>query len=402
MSDFHQSGPVTTLHRLGPPDRPRLEDELGRFARTRPLTLVLPALASEMDGPALGPMLEELAGAAYVSRVILTLGKAGKKELARMRSLLGQLPQPTLVLHNDGKRVQKLLAELKERGISIGQDGKGRSVWLALGLALAMGDCRAVAPHDCDIVAYDRELLGRLSYPVMSPDLDFEFCKGYYARVTHKMYGRATRLFVNPLVRALTGLVGPHPYLGFMGAFRYPLAGEFAMDLDLARHNRVPGDWGLEVGVLGEVYRNTSPRRVCQVDLADTYEHKHQALSAEDPTAGLHKMSTDVARTMLRTMAGEGVELSAGRLRSLTVSYVRLAQDVIAGYAADAAINGLAFDRHEEALAVETFAQGLGRAIDQFLADPRGQSVLANWSRVTSAIPDFMDRLLEAVQADNA
>ncbi len=402
MADFHQNGVITTLHRLGAADRPRLEAELVRFARRRPLALILPALASEMDGPALAPMLEELSGAEFINEIVVTLGKAGKKEFNRARKYFAALKRPFSIVWNDGRRVQKLLAELEEEGISIGQEGKGRSVWLALGFILARGQSRVVALHDSDIIDYDRELLGRLAYPLMSPHLGYEFCKGYYARVTHRLYGRVTRLFVTPLLLALEAGLGSLPYLNFMASFRYPLAGEFAMDLELARMNRIPGDWGLEVGVLGEVYRNTSPRRVCQVDLVDTYEHKHQDLSPGDPSKGLAKMCTDIAHTMLRALAADGVELSKGMLRALEVSYLRRAEDMIATYAADAAINGLAFDRHAEGLAVETFAQGLSRAIEQFTADPRGQSVISNWNRVMSAIPDFLERLVEAVGADNS
>jgi glucosyl-3-phosphoglycerate synthase len=143
----------------------------------------------------------------------------------------------------------------------------------------------------------------------MSPHLAYEFCKGYYARVTHRMYGRVTRLFVAPLIEALEAGLGPLPYLrNSWVRSAMPLAGEFAMDMEMARMNRIPGDWGLEVGVLGEVFRNTSPRRVCQVDLVDTYEHKHQDLSSEDPSKGLAKMCTDIARTILRALAAEGAE----------------------------------------------------------------------------------------------
>ena len=401
MADFHQNGVITTLHRLGAPDRPRLEAELLRFAERRPLALILPALASEMDGPALGPILEELKGAEYINEIIVTLGKAGKKEFNRARESFQVLNRPFSIVWNDGRRVQKLLAELSEEGISIGQEGKGRSVWLALGLILARGKSRVVALHDSDILDYNREMLGRLAYPLMSTHLAYEFCKGYYARVTHAMYGRVTRLFVAPLIQALEAGVGPLPYLRFMGSFRYALAGEFAMDMELARINRIPGDWGLEVGVLGEVFRNTSTRRVCQVDLVDTYEHKHQELSSEDPTKGLAKMCTEIACTILRDLAAVGADLSKGLLRSLEVAYLRRAEDMIATYAADAAVNGLSFDRHAEGLAVETFAQGVSRAIEQFTSNPRGQSVISNWNRVMSAIPDFLDRLVEAVEADN-
>lgn len=402
MADFYQGGVITTLHALGPQDRPRLEAELCRFAKKRPLALVLPSLAAEMDGPALPHILEELKGAEYVTEVVVTMGVTSRKDFARARKVFGVLPQPVSIVWNDGKRIQKLLNELISGGISIGQEGKGRSVWLALGVVMARGHSRLVALHDCDIIDYDRYLLGRLAYPLMSPHMDFEFCKGYYARVTHKLYGRVTRLFVTPLIRALMDMLGPEPYLRFLDSFRYPLAGEFAMDLELARINRIPGDWGLEVGVLGEVWRNTNPRRVCQVDLAESYEHKHQNLSPNDATKGLLKMTCDIARTVLRTLAAQGVDLSAGLMRSLQVAYVRMAEDTISSYAADAAINGLGFDRHEEGSSVEVFARGLQRAIDQFNSDPRGQTVIGNWNRVISAIPDFLERLSEAVEADNS
>ena len=42
MSDFHQTGGITTLHRLGPPSPDRLEAQLKNFGRERPISLVLP------------------------------------------------------------------------------------------------------------------------------------------------------------------------------------------------------------------------------------------------------------------------------------------------------------------------------------------------------------------------
>src|SRR3990167_8583322 len=125
------------------------------------------------------------------------------------------------------------------------------------------------------------------------------------------------------------------------------------MITDLARVNRIPWDWGLEVGVLAEVFRNYSPQRICQVDIADNYEHKHQAISAEDPEKGLMKMCIDISKSMFRTLAAGGVIFSDSLFKSLEVTYLRLAEDTIVKYDADAAINGLVFDRHEEAKAVE-------------------------------------------------
>ena len=46
MSDFHQTGVITALHRLGPTDLERLESELGEYSSERPIALVLPSLFS--------------------------------------------------------------------------------------------------------------------------------------------------------------------------------------------------------------------------------------------------------------------------------------------------------------------------------------------------------------------
>ena len=53
MSDFMQNGVITTLHHLGERSVTELERELVTFSRARPMTLVLPSLYSELEGPAL-------------------------------------------------------------------------------------------------------------------------------------------------------------------------------------------------------------------------------------------------------------------------------------------------------------------------------------------------------------
>ncbi|MEW6163374.1 MAG: glycosyl transferase, partial [Nitrospirota bacterium] len=236
---------------------------------------------------------------------------------------------------------------------------------------------------------------------VINPNLDYEFCKGFYNRVTDRMHGRITRLLVTPLIRSLQRILGYHPLLVFFDSFRYPLAGEFSMGIDLARVNRIPGDWGLEVGMLAEVYRNTSTRRVCQVDIAENYEHKHQELSPDDATKGLHKMCVDICKSIFRTLSSEGIVFSDGLFKTLVATYVRTAQDMLKRYEDDAAINGLFFDRHEESLAVETFTKGIKKASEIIMDDPLGVPLIASWDRVTSAIPDILIRIKEAVEEDN-
>ena len=131
------------------------------------------------------------------------------------------------------------------------------------------------------------------------------------------MHGRVVRLLIIPLLKAMRSILGPDPFLIFLQSFRYPLAGEFAVTSTLARSNRIPCDWGLEVGTLAEVFRNTSTKRCCQIDIGQIYEHKHQALSLEDPNRGLMKMTTDILTSIYRTLASRGIVLEPGHFISL-------------------------------------------------------------------------------------
>lgn len=401
MSDFYQTGVITTLHQLGQSSLERLEAELYDFSKIKPVALVLPALYSEFEGPAMPGIVRELTKVKYLNEIVLTLDRASKQELVRVREFMAPIATEVKIIHNNGKRIGEIYETLSRNALDVGPPGKGRSAWLAYGYVLACAQSDVIALHDCDIVTYSRELLARLCYPVTSPTLDFVFCKGYYSRVTTKMNGRVTRLLVTPLVRSLQQLVGPHGFLVFLDSFRYPLAGEFCMTTDLARVNRIPSDWGLEVGSLAEVYRNYSPRRICQVDIAATYEHKHQELSSEDADKGLMKMAVDICKSVFRTLASDGVVFSEGLFKSLIVTYLRQAEDTLMKYEADAKINGLKFDRHEEAMAVEAFTNAIAMAAQAYMENPMGSPLIPNWSRVRAAIPDIFEMLKTAVEADS-
>jgi glucosyl-3-phosphoglycerate synthase len=153
----------------------------------------------------------------------------------------------------------------------------------------------AIVPHDCDIVNYSKEMHARLIYPVIHPALDFEFSKGYYARVTDRLYGRVTRLFYTPLIKSMKRILGYNAFIDYLSDFRYALSGEFAFVSNLARRIRISPTWGLEVSMLSEVYQMTSVNRICQVEISNTYEHKHQVLEKNRPDRGLIRMATDIA-----------------------------------------------------------------------------------------------------------
>lgn len=402
MADFYQTGVISTFHRFGSPDLGRMENELTEFNHHRPIALVLPSTYAELEAPAMKQIVNETKAVPYIHEIVVTMGRTNQEQFKKAKEFFSSLPQRTRVIWNTGPGIGKLYKLLEESGLFVGEDGKGRSCWTAYGYILSREESKVIALHDCDIVNYSRELLGRLCFPVASPHIDYAFCKGYYARVTDRMHGRVTRLFVTPIIRSLEKLLGPLPLLTYLDSFRYPLAGEFSMIADLARINRIPGDWGIEVETLAEVYRNCSLKRVCQVELCETYEHKHQPLSAEDPRTGLMKMSIDIAKAIFRNLAIEGAVLSESLLNTLVVTYLRTAQDTIKRHNDDAAINGLFFDRHQETKMVEAFTRAIQIAGKEFREDPLYSPLIPNWNRVTSAIPDFLEKLQEVVEKENS
>jgi glucosyl-3-phosphoglycerate synthase len=400
MPDFYQTGVVATFHRLGESSLEKIEAEMTWYSQERPIALVLPSLYSELQGKALKGIIRELKKVPYIKEVVVTLGDCTRKEFEHARKFFSVLPQTTKIIWNNGSRVKEAYKTIESAGLQLGETGKGMSAWMAYGYIIAQRNFRVIALHDCDILTYNREMLARLCYPVTNPNLDYEFCKGFYSRVTDRMHGRVTRLFVTPLLRSLKKIIGHLPLLEFLDSFRYPLAGEFSMDIDIALVNRIPGDWGLEVGVLAEIYRNCSVRRICQIEITENYEHKHQLLSPDDASKGLLKMCIDISKSLFRTLASDGVVFSDGFFKTLIATYVKTSQDMLKRYEDDAAVNSLIFDRHEESLAVETFTGGIKSAAEIIMNDPLGVPI-PSWDRVTAAIPDIQSMLRDAIEADN-
>ena len=413
MADFQQHESIATLHRLS--DRPVESFEADLFERSRrsPIALIIPALYSELSGPALGHIVDEVAKITYLDEIIIGIDRANPAEFAEAKQFFSRLPQRTRLLWNDGPRLRGIDEQLADRVLAPSEQGKGRNVWYCLGYFLASGRCENVALHDADILTYDRGMLARLLYPLLNPTFGYSFSKGYYFRasgdvsadglgVNGRMNGRVVRLLVTPLLRALRATIGEHDYLRYLDGFRYPLAGEFAMKLDMTRSIRIPSDWGLEIGVLSEVYRIYQGRRICQVDIADRYDHKHQELSVADANAGLHKMSRDIAKAIYRKLAIDGTVLGTETFRTVKAVYYRNALDLVSHYRNDAAFNGFDFDLHAEETAVELFAAAIMEAGDEFLNDPMETPFIPNWSRVQSAVDGVLEQLYDAVEADNA
>lgn len=275
----------------------------------------------------------------------------------------------------DGPAVESLL---QESGLD-GEAGKGRDVWLGIGLT---GDADIVAFHDADVTTNSARDLRKLLAPL---DGDVAFAKAYYARVENgRLYGRLFRLLYEPLVATLER-EHDDPLISYLGAFRYALAGEFAMTADLARGMRLPRRWGLEVGTLGQAYAAVGFAGTVQVDLG-RYEHDHRAVSG--PT-GLSTMAKGVARTLLRVVEDGGVD---PEYETLPDRYEDVADRFVRQYRADARFNGMDFDEAAEREQV--------RAYSSAISAPNPDDGLPAWSEtdlepsaLRAAVRDDLNRI---------
>ena len=186
-------------------------------------------------------------------------------------------------------------------------------------------------------------------------------------------------------------LVHSSSFIRYLQSFSYSLSGEIAIYSDLAMNLRTPGDWGLEMGTLAELYRNVSNKRICEVYLG-FYDHKHKEMSHD----ALLRTADDALITLLRTLTEtEGINVSEAFLLSLQVTYRRFAQDRIRQYHADALCNLLDFDRHEEETNVDALSEIIMRAGRRYLENPTSTQ-LPDWLRTISAMPDAREKLRRA------
>ena len=397
MSDFHQPGLVTALPRLRERAIEELESEIRALTPKFPVALVIPMVPSEMDRPALTGILDELCSVDYLDTLLVSLNRASVEDYHRAVRFFERYPKRQVILWSESPSVQEFLARMEAAGLSVGSPGKGRACWLAMGFLLAEERADYFAFFDADIVNFRREMLARLVLPALDPIVDYDFVKAYYARFSDRLHGRVTRLYVAPLLSAFRRLIGSDPFIRYMASFRYPLSGEFAVQRDLASRLRLPSDWGLEIVSLFEALRHRAPVRMCQVEIAERYDHKHQDLSPEDANAGLNRMARDIGTHLMRTLAAAGVVLAGGLLNILLAAYQREAEDAVADSYAVAMINGLQYDRHGEEIAVQTFAKALRTATTEFLADPAGPPLVPNWARVWAGVKQAGPMLMAAV-----
>jgi glucosyl-3-phosphoglycerate synthase len=340
VSDFAQAGLICTLQRLNDTHLARIEAELVELARARPIALVLPCHGRDLEQPAFARILDELRGAAFVSEIVLSLNEVGPAPWEALPKIMATLPQKTTLLRHEPRSGEPA--------------GKGHNVRAAIEHLSKNGNCEIIATQDCDVASFGRADLARLCYAVAHPQLGYRFAKAYYSRVTDRLYGRVSRLFLAPLLHALVRVSGHQPLLDFLLSFRYPLAGEVALTRELAGELPVSAGWGLEIGQLCEVFRHTDPREVCQVDGGAGYDHKHQPAAT-----ALAGMAAEIARELFAQLATEGLANDAAFHSAVEAAFRQEAAHALRRSAGLAVINGLPFDETAEREMLAAFALSL-------------------------------------------
>lgn len=340
MSDFAQTGLICTLQRLNDTHLARVESELEEIARNRPIALVLPCHGRDLEQPAFARLVDELCGAEFLREIVVTMNGVTPATRKTFPVRLSSLPQKITILQNEASAHEPA--------------GKGWNVRAAFEHLVHEGECEFIATQDCDVASFRRVDLARLCYAVAHPDLGYRFAKMYYSRVTDRLYGRVSRLFLAPFLHAVVRVAGHQPLVDFLLSFRYPLAGEVALTRELAAVLPVSSGWGLEIGQLCEVFRRVDPREVCQVDGGAGYDHKHQPAAT-----ALVEMVAEIARELFSQLAAEGLANDAAFQTAVAAAYCREAAHALRRSASLALINGLPFDETAEKAIVETFAARL-------------------------------------------
>jgi len=385
MSDFAQAGLICTLQRLTARHGPQLEAELEELSARRPIILVLPCHGGELQQPALLHLREELRGARWLSEVIVSMNRLSEEEWREARDFFGELPQPVRLLWNDGPELGPHFDGVCQ-GVA---HGKGLNLWSGIGVASSAHSDGVVLSQDCDVLSFQRENLARLAYAVADPELGFSFAKMYYSRATDRLYGRVTRLFLAPLLQAAVRCAGHHPLLDFLRSFRYPLAGEVALDLALACALPIHSSWGVEIGMLAEVFRQVDPREVAQVDGGSGYEHRHHP--AEEGGA-LTRMAREIAETLFTALEQEGCMSAGGAWAGMIDAYVKEGRQAVQRSGALARINGLSFDAATENATVDLFAGELSQRSES------SPETLPSWNTLGKQKPEWVQAFARTVE----
>ena len=381
MADFHQNGTITTLHRLTGDHNLEALSYVKQEKHGQAIALVLPCLVSECEGTALPRIVDEISKLDWLGRIIVGIDGASAESFNSAREIFAKLPQNKTIVWNDDPAMKAFDSTLGIGNIS----GKGSNLWRCIGVATNFQEISTLVFHDADVTTYDGSFVAKLAHPIIDSRMGFNFVKGFYPRFDNNGFnGRLTRLLVNPLLESLSIADPGNDQLRFLQAFRYPLAGEFAIERSLAASLPMPVHWGVDIAMLSTM--RTRGCRVAQTDLTDRYDHKHQSLSTEDPNTGLHRMAREVISTIFDAAGGSTIDPK--------VFKDNIDNAVIANRV-NAISNGLPSNSAQEEAAAKLFASLVQEPLPSLPND------LPSWEVIQSEAPGRCADLLSIVESQS-
>jgi glucosyl-3-phosphoglycerate synthase len=399
MADFYQHAALATLHHLAVPEQEKRNEELKQWVKKRPVALLLPALFAEMERPALPSILEEVSGIDYIEDVVMSMNRMS----ASQQKVVEQIARRQLkgkrlhLINNDSAEWQTIFKKINDENLGVFRQGKGTNIWSGLLYLTALKQHYGVVSHDTDIMNYTSSLLAKLTFPLVHPEMGYNFCKGYYSRVTDRLHGRLTRLFIFPLLAVLEELSPDSVYLKQIRAYRYPLSGEFSGNLEIMSELDLPSGWGLEVATLASISKGGI--EACQIDLGFHFEHRHRPLEnkLEDQT-GLIQAAREVVQALLYEYEkAEGCNIKKS-VEELQKRYQHKAEQWLVRYRHTALINGIHFDEFSENEAIQLFTNCLGKLeynLKEKLIKPNGYKAPA---QVFKSLPNLKAEVVDAVK----
>jgi glucosyl-3-phosphoglycerate synthase len=389
-------GLVTTFRILVDQEHRQLADTMNRHVGTNKPILIVPLLASEYTVPenllVFENILENLSHAEYLDKIIFGLDQASESEMQYLQELIKkhQIRQ-AIIQWNDGPVYSKIYRMLNDAGMVSLEPGKGKNIFLGIGIALAL-NAKVVGIVDADIRSFDCIQLDRLLYPVMV--CNYDFSKACYTRISNRrLYGRVKRLMLDPLLLALkTKFIESKDkkmlgLIDFLLQFDYQLSGEVAFRADLLKKMRFSTNWGAEIFTLIEIYRKASS--AAQVYFSsEPFDHKHQPVSEDDLSKGLNRMAVDIVTTLMNALVkGEGLDLSESFFRDLLIIYTGVTDKLTKMYSDESRFNNLEYDwDYEEHLARDVFSQCILHAGEILTAQPATTNKLL---RLATTYPQF-------------
>ncbi len=224
-------------------------------------------------------IIRELKNVRYIKQIVVGIDGANAVAWKRAKRIFGQLPQKPILLWNDGPRMKRLMEELIESTSTSVQPAR-RNLWLCFRYVLASEKSRMVAAQT------GTSLSPAAPGTACPPDFAFRWPIPILASTSQRLQRAIHRPAQRPRdalafhsssarSRAFSGA-------SFSSTTDYALSGEVSLDHDIIRRARVPSTGASRSACLQRRFRVSSPKSICQVDVAECYDHKHQELSTRD------------------------------------------------------------------------------------------------------------------------